>query len=907
MRQIFERVADKSVRHSRLAIGIFLGLLLVSPFVGYWLYSRQMGEQELQVQASLSHIAQIRATTISSFVHERIGDARLSTESPFLREAVRSWIQQGYRDDHTKMQILEQLSAVKKLYGYVDVAVLDIYGNTLISTENNVLPIDGITTRLIERAVASNAVQMSSIDLRVDLSRRIIDVVSPFSFPREAKNGKLSAVMLLRFDPQHQIYPSLRVTPFPYLPNDTLLVEIREQGVVVLNDSRSGLYRYLDVLPISPKQLLDNATGTTAPLSWRLVNGNEDIAAAHAVEGAPWYVISLLAEKATHAIARDTALVAAASSIVTLCVLSIGILLWWKYRETQFKLAALQTEAERRLLQKQYDYLSKYANDMIILTDADYRILQVNDKTLQVLDYSASSLAGQSIALLSTPACNDRLKDNLTHLRRDGTAMFETCHQRRDGTVFPVEVSARTIDFEGKSFSQFICRDITERKEAESKIQSLAYYDSVTALPNRTLLNDRLDQAIHIAVRSAKKVGVLFLDLDNFKNINDTLGHQVGDMLLRAVGKRLLGSVREEDTVARIGGDEFLILLPHLERGEEVLRVAEKVIATLTKPFLLGTHQIHTTTSIGISLFPDDAKEVPDLIKYADSALYEAKSRGRNNYQFFTQELNERITKASTIERCLRQAMESGELSLWYQPQVDIRNGAVIGAEALLRWRDESSGSFMPAEIIAVAEERGLITRLGEWTLREACKQCRLWQLKGLPAVPVAVNVSTIQLQQKEFMALVLNILEESDLDASYLELEITETSIMRKAQVVADLAMRLRSSGVRLSIDDFGTGYSSLSYLKHIPIDKIKIDRSFILDMLDDTEDETITEAIVKLGQSLRLRVIAEGVESYAQTEKLLSLGCHEAQGHLYSQAVCSDAFQAFLAEDHRFAHAME
>ncbi|MGZ5780485.1 MAG: putative bifunctional diguanylate cyclase/phosphodiesterase, partial [Burkholderiaceae bacterium] len=449
--------------------------------------------------------------------------------------------------------------------------------------------------------------------------------------------------------------------------------------------------------------------------------------------------------------------------------------------------------------------------------------------------------------------------------------------------------------------------DITERKEAENKIQSLAYYDNVTSLPNRVLLNDRLDQAIHMATRSAKKVGLLFLDLDNFKNVNDSLGHQIGDNLLHSVGRRLLGCVREEDTVARIGGDEFMVLLPDLDRGEEARRVAEKIIATFAKPFLLQDHQIYTTTSIGISLFPNDSKQVPDLIKFADSALYEAKSHGRNNYQFFTQELNDQITRDSKIERRLRHAMEVGELSLWYQPQIDVRDGKVIGAEALLRWRDGNPDLFMPAEFIAVAEERGLITKLGEWTIREACKQCRLWQTKGLRIVPIAVNVSPIQLQQKEFAELVLAILRDSGLDASFLELEITETSIMRSAQMVAALAVRLRDSGVRISIDDFGTGYSSFSFLKHIPIDKIKIDRSFIRDMLSDAEDETITQAIVSLGKSLQLRVIAEGVESQAQMERLLYLGCHEAQGFYYSHAVSSEVFQNFLEKGWHFTAAVE
>jgi diguanylate cyclase (GGDEF)-like protein len=415
-------------------------------------------------------------------------------------------------------------------------------------------------------------------------------------------------------------------------------------------------------------------------------------------------------------------------------------------------------------------------------------------------------------------------------------------------------------------------------------------------------LNDRLNQGMHLAARSGKKMGILFMDLDNFKNINDSLGHQIGDELLYSVGQRLLSCIREGDTVARIGGDEFLVMLANLDAGEEAHHVAKKIIASFVKPFLLKSHEIFISTSIGISLFPDDAKASEDLIRYADSALYEAKARGRNNYQFFTEELNEQITRASKIENYLRQAIESGELCLWYQPQIDARSGRVIGAEALLRPREESLDRFSPAAFIAIAEERGLITKLGEWTLREVCRQCRLWKMQGLRTVPIAVNVSAIQLRQREFSDSVFQILAESGVDASSIELEITETAIMGRAQDVADLATRFRESGIRMSIDDFGTGYSNLSYLKHIPIDKIKIDRTFILDMLSDPEDETIIQAIIRMAQGLHLRVIAEGVERKAQMERLLSFGCHEAQGFLYSQAVSPETFKTFLKKENCF-----
>ncbi len=899
-----EDLIDKPTRHSRFALGVFLALLFAALGISYWVYSRQLDEQERQVRESLVRIVNNRAATIASIIHERANDAQITASSYMLSEAVSFLEQSGGKSSSAKIQIRAQLDTLKKLHGYLECAILDAHGNTLVSTEDALQPIDGITAQVVARVVASDAFQISSIRPTTISGKpyRAVDIAAPL-FASNGQKRKTIAVLLLKVDPQQQIYPILQVVaPFPNLPNNVLLLEIRGQQVVLLNDHPSR-YRFLDALTVTPQQLINSAKAATASLVFQETENDKTVAAVRPINGVPWFVAAEASEHAIHANAWETAWAIAASSLATLCILGAGILFWWKYKESEYQLAALQTETEKRFLQKQYDYLSKYANDMIILTDADYRILEANDRALQVLGHTLSSLIGQSLVVLSTPSSQDDLKESLDRLRIDGTAIFETVQQRSNSTVFPVEISARTIDFGGKFFNQFICRDISERKEAEHRIQSLAFYDTVTALPNRTLLNDRLEQAIHMATRSKKKVAVLFLDLDNFKNINDSLGHQIGDMLLYSVGQRLLECVRGEDTVARIGGDEFLILLPELDRGEQARHVAGKIIAEISKPFLLKENQIYTTTSIGISLFPDDSKKVPDLIKYADSALYEAKSRGRDNYQFFTRELNEQITRSAEIERQLRHAMDSGELCLGYQPQIDARDGTVIGAEALLRWRRGIFDGFTPLDFIAIAEERGLITKLGEWIIREACAQCRRWQLDGLRAIPVSVNVSPIQLQQKDFVELVLTVLREAELDASYLELEITEPSIMRRAKIVANLAMRLRDSGVRISIDDFGTGYFSLSFLKHIHIDKIKIDKSFIFDMLNDAEDETITHTIVNLGQSLQLRVIAEGVESQAQMERLLSFGCHEAQGYFYSEAVSPDEFQAFLAKDWRFA----
>lgn len=568
-----------------------------------------------------------------------------------------------------------------------------------------------------------------------------------------------------------------------------------------------------------------------------------------------------------------------------------------------------ESEAALRESQNRLNSILDSILDVVWSVSADFaRLNYVNRSVEHIYGYPVSAFEKNPRLWLEAIHPEDR--PNIDHALEAVNPEHRSCEAefrivRQDGEIRWLHCKGHLVlDANGHPLRiDGIGTDITRRKAAEQQVQALAYYDNVTMLPNRTLLHDRLAQATHMAIRSQKKVALLFMDLDNFKNVNDSLGHHIGDMLLRAIADRLTQCVREEDTVARIGGDEFLVVLPDIDKGEQAAAVADKILANTAQPFMLQGQQIYSTISVGISIFPDDGKEPLELIQHADSALYQAKGHGRNCYQFFTKELNYQITRSSNIERQLRRAIDKGELSLWYQPQIDTKEGRLIGAEALLRWRHDEHNHLSPVEFVPVAEERGLIGKMGEWAIREACAQCRSWQSQGLHPIRVAVNVSPIQFQQKGFANLVTDILRESGLDPIYLELEITESAIMRRASLVAELAMHLRDAGVRISIDDFGTGYSSLSYLKQIPIDKIKIDRSFISEMLTDVDDEAITHAIINLAHSLNLRVIAEGVESKAQLERLRSFGCNEVQGYYYSSAVSAQVFQEFLEKEDMFA----
>ena len=446
-------------------------------------------------------------------------------------------------------------------------------------------------------------------------------------------------------------------------------------------------------------------------------------------------------------------------------------------------------------------------------------------------------------------------------------------------------------------------QDITELQRAEERIRQLAFIDSLTRLPNRELLKDRLSAALGLAKRHGRRAALLFLDLDNFKRINDTLGHSVGDLLLQATAERLKLSVRQSDTVsriesaedqgetiARLGGDEFTVLLPEVRRSEDVATIAERIQAALSEPLMLGGHEVFITPSIGIAIFPEDGDNSEALLKNADMAMYLAKRQGRNLYRFFDATLNDAALKRLTMENQLRKAIEQNDLSLHYQPQLDLPSGQISGVEALLRWHSPLLGSVSPVDFIPLAEETGLIIPIGEWVLRTACQQAKSWQAQGVSLQRMAVNISVLQFVQPSFPGLVARILEETGLAPEALELEITESLLMKDPEGATITLQALKDLGVQLAIDDFGTGYSSLSRLKQLPLDRLKIDKAFVREVNLQPDDAAIATAVIAMAESMGLRVIAEGVENEAQLRFLKSKNCDEVQGYYLSRPLPVD-----------------
>jgi diguanylate cyclase (GGDEF)-like protein/PAS domain S-box-containing protein len=542
-------------------------------------------------------------------------------------------------------------------------------------------------------------------------------------------------------------------------------------------------------------------------------------------------------------------------------------------------------------------------NEAVAITDASNRILLVNHAFEQITGYSAKEVVGRNPSILSSGRHDQDFYNALWHqLRTEGIWRGEIWDRRKNGEIYPKWLDISTVrDGTGKVTNFIgIFSDISDRKAIEAQLQFLAYHDPLTKLPNRLLLRDRFEQARHSVARDDVEswVAMLFLDLDQFKSINDTLGHVLGDQLLLGVAERLKCCVRETDTISRLGGDEFVILLADVTDLGIVSVVAQKILDRLEDPFDIHGHVLNTSFSIGIGIYPEDGEDFDTLMKVADTAMYYAKDAGRNAYRFYTEQMNIQAMERLHLKNDLHQALKNDEFILHYQPQLDLADGRVVGLEALIRWNSPEHGLVMPGKFIPVAEESGLIVQIGEWVLREVCRQQRLWQDAGFEPRTVAVNLSAIQFRRGDIANTVTNIVRSAGIAPQWLELELTESILIQDVERTLSMVEQLKAAGISLSIDDFGTGYSSLAYLKRFKVDKLKIDQSFIRNIEVDPDDAAIVRSIIQMAHGLNLLVIAEGVESDKQLAILRNYGCDEVQGYFFSHPLPAEKVVRFLEE---------
>ena len=552
-----------------------------------------------------------------------------------------------------------------------------------------------------------------------------------------------------------------------------------------------------------------------------------------------------------------------------------------------------------QVLQEQltlYQALLKAQSDvgegMLIVEDS--RVTYVNDAFCRMTGYAAPEIEALP-SFLSLVHPDDRERVHGNHARRIAGEQFADRYQigviTRIGERREVEIAVVAMHRDGKLGVVVVVIDITQQKRDEEKIRYLATHDPLTGLPNRALFVEKLSSMLKLAQRHQKKMAVFFIDLDRFKRINDTLGHLVGDRLLQLVANKFRSCLRETDTIARIGGDEFTVILHDIANAAEAEPVAKKIVSALSVPIhRLEGHELVVTPSIGISIYPDDGRDVETLLKHSDVAMYRAKSEGKNTYRFFSVEMNEHHLEHLLLENNLHSALDKEELLLHYQPKIDLLSGRMVGVEALMRWRHPDLGMISPEKFIPLAEECGLIIPIGEWALWHACKQNKAWQADGYMPIRMVVNLSAKQFHEKTLPDTVAKILAETGLAADYLELEVTESCVMCNPEDAIETLNALRQIGVHISIDDFGTGYSSMGYLKRFPIDAIKIDRSFVMGVPHDANDSAIAAAVISLGHSLGLRVIGEGVETQEQLAFLAAKGCDEIQGFLFAQPLAAE-----------------
>ncbi len=532
----------------------------------------------------------------------------------------------------------------------------------------------------------------------------------------------------------------------------------------------------------------------------------------------------------------------------------------------------------------------------VVITDLTPHIVQVNRAYTELTGFDQAEVLGRNPSLLKSGHQDEGFYQKMwASVRQHGHWQGEIWNRHKDGGVFPQLLTISTVyDSAGKpSHYVGVMTDISQIKRSEAQLERLAHYDPLTDLPNRLLVQSRLEHALERAIRLQHSVATLFIDLDRFKNVNDSLGHPVGDELLIAIAKRLSGRLRDDDTLGRLGGDEFLVIMEDIQRPEDAAEVAQTLIQLLDEPFKLpGGHEVYVGASIGISLFPEDGRTATELVQHADAAMYQAKDQGRNTYRFYTSALTSAVNSRLDLDARMRRALIQGEFVVHYQPQVDIVTGLIVGCEALVRWQNPDQGLVPPALFIPLAEETGLIVQIGEWVLRTACAQAMAWAAEGLPPLTMAVNLSGRQLQQRNLVQLVAGVLAETGLPSGQLMLELTESMIMGRGEEAVTLLHDLKALGLSIAIDDFGTGYSSLAYLKRFPIDELKIDQSFVRDIPHDSNDAEIAATIIAMALNLKLSVLAEGVETEAQQAFLADHGCRKYQGYLFSRPVPAEEF---------------
>ncbi len=873
-------------RITYLSVVIVVIVTLTSGIMVYTIMQRQ---SEMILDKELEASVRDHASELSALINNDIDHARMLAVQPFILNKLRLINDRAHAADTDGREFIQTLKSIVPAVNFNAIA---LYGN------------DG---RLVAKWGAIGSQPEISIPLRAPLNTQLI--YSGGSFIRITINVKDGNQRLGHI-----------FMEFPLLKLDAMIKDAGQRGktaefalcgpleadmtcfkTTLTPHVFPRLSRQHNGKPLPMSYALDGHTGVISANDYR---GRKVEAAYTAVGDFGLGMVLKIDTNELYASVRNE-IFHVAPYILGL-MLSGVLLLRWRVMPLVRKLVASEREAREKnekLAENEAHIRAVVENidDGLVIFEESGRIVSANPSAERIFGYPKGDVVGLHIYQLFSNA--DDQREYIMHLflnpheHMGYENMLELSGMRRDGTTVPIELRVTEMRWKGHRMLIGVFNDITKRKAFESQIVHLANHDSLTDLPNRDLLWDRINQAITHARRNDSKIAVLFIDLDHFKNINDSLGHQIGDHLLQKVAKLISSLIREGDTVARQGGDEFIVVLPDISQTEHAAQIAQKILSSLSEPIWLEGREFHSSASIGISLFPDNGMTVELLLQNSDAAMYHAKHLGRGTYQFFTPEMNVMAAERLDLESSLRHVLERGELQLHYQPIVDIKTGRIASVEALLRWKTAQGEWIPPSKFVPIAEDIGMIGPIGEWALKTACRQLKTWQSKGCGDLRMSVNLSLRQLRRKDPVKVISQVLQETGINPESLVLEITESVLMENPTHTTFVLTELNDMGVRLSIDDFGTGYSSLSYLKRFPIDKLKIDMSFIRDVVFDPDDAAIVKAIIAMARSLNIQVVAEGVESEAQLAFLVNQLCDEYQGYYHSRPLPAEEVFAILA----------
>ncbi len=900
-RKTILNMIDKSTAF--VALGLFLFFAVLIGTAGHILINNFKAIEITHAFESLNGIGKLKVNQIQQYLRERKGDAVVGSKS-LSNATTQHWLKNP--SGNAPPTIQRPLEAIIIAYQYGGGLLLDDKANVrYASGQYSGLSKTAVSIAL--RALQENTVIVSSIYYGDPSTpdKPLLDIFIPLTDP---DTSAATGVLVLR-DDLHYLFSLIQSWPVNSDSGETLLVTKDGNDVLFLNELRfqegTALKLRIPIKTTDDARLIPSVemlgNGYYGPLEAVDYRNKPTLAFNVAVPDTPWgIVVKIDTAEVLEPVDRLKIII---WIITAFFILGAGIVLWlWWLKQRTEHLA--QQELAAVAADLRVSAIAFETHEAILITDCQPKILRVNKAFEHMTGYTAEEVIGQNPNLLKGERKPVTFYEEMWGaIFRDGQWSGEMLDRRKNGEVFPAWLTITGVAAPDGTLTHYVGSffDITDRKKAEQDIHQLAFYDPLTKLPNRRLLLDRLQHALASSARSGRYGAIMFIDLDNFKIINDTKGHDCGDLLLIEAARRLQSCVREGDTVARLGGDEFVVMLEDI-KGEVkhaaalADEVGEKILATLNLPYLIKDHALHSTASIGINLFVDRGTSADDLLKYSDIAMYQAKASGRNALRFFDPEMQNILEARTTLEADLHQALAGQQFKLYYQAQVD-DTGRIHGAESLIRWIHPQRGMVSPAQFIPIAEESSLILDIGQWVLDTACRQLALWsndeQKSGLV---IAVNVSAQQFKSRGFVDNVAATMREHHIDPSRLKLELTESVVLDDLNDIVTKMHALKALGIGLSMDDFGTGYSSLSYLKQLPLNQLKIDQSFVRDIVTDLGDATMVRTIIDMAHNFRISIIAEGVETEAQLTFLKQHGCLAYQGYLFSKPVPVDEFEALL-----------